>query len=75
MSLSEEDLVAGWNDIYLGIIPGMEKLLATAGLQFPLYAFTNSNPTHQSVWSIRFAAELSLFTTIYVSSRIGGSKA
>ena len=74
VSLSEEDLVAGWNDVYLGIIPGMEKLLATASLHFPLYAFTNSNPTHQSVWSIRFAAELSIFTTIYVSSELGVRK-
>ena len=75
VSLSEEDLVAGWNDIYLGTIPGMERLLATASLQFPLYTFTNSNPIHQSVWSTRYAAELSIFTTIYVSSEIGSSKA
>jgi glucose-1-phosphatase len=72
--LSEYDLVAGWNDIYVGTIPGMEKLLATASQRFPLYAFTNSNPTHQSVWSIRFAAELSIFTTIYVSSELGVRK-
>lgn len=74
VSLSEEDLVAGWNDIYLGTIPGMERLLATASLRFPLYAFTNSNPTHQSVWSTRYAAELSIFTTIYVSSELGVRK-
>ena len=74
VSLSEDDLVAGWNDIYLGTIPGMVKLLATASQRFPLYAFTNSNPTHQSVWSVRFAAELSAFKTIYVSSELGVRK-
>ena len=74
VSLSEDDLVAGWNDIYLGTIPGMVKLLATASQRFPLYAFTNSNPTHQSVWSVRFAAELSIFKTIYVSSELGVRK-
>jgi epoxide hydrolase-like predicted phosphatase len=74
VSLSEEDLVAGWNDIYLGTIPGMAKLLAAASVQFPLYAFTNSNPTHQSVWSTRFAPDLSIFTAIYVSSELGVRK-
>jgi epoxide hydrolase-like predicted phosphatase len=74
VSLSEDDLVAGWNDIYVGAIPGMEKLLATASQRFPLYAFTNSNPAHQSVWSVRFATELSTFTTIYVSSELGVRK-
>ena len=74
VSLSEDDLVAGWNDIYLGTIPGMVKLLATASQRFPLYAFTNSNPAHQSVWSVRFAAELSIFKTIYVSSELGVRK-
>jgi glucose-1-phosphatase len=74
VSLSEDDLVVGWNDIYLGIIPGMVKLLAGASQRFPLYAFTNSNPTHQSVWSVRFAAELSIFKTIYVSSELGVRK-
>ena len=74
VSLSEDDLVAGWNDIYLGTIPGMEKLLETASQRFPLYAFTNSNATHQSVWSVRFAAELSIFKTVYVSSELGVRK-
>ena len=48
VSLSEEDLVAGWNDVYLGIIPGMEKLLATAGLHFPLLHVSKFEP-HSSV--------------------------
>ena len=48
VSLSEEDLVAGWNDIYLGTIPGMERLLATASLQFPLLRVHEFEP-HSSV--------------------------
>jgi HAD superfamily hydrolase (TIGR01509 family) len=69
--LSDDDLIAGWNDIYLGPTPGMAALLAQASQRFPLYAFTNSNPTHQSVWTVRFASELSIFRSIFVSSELG----
>jgi putative hydrolase of the HAD superfamily len=39
-----------------------------------LYAFTNSNPTHQQVWSHRFAQVLSVFRTVFVSSELGKRK-
>jgi HAD superfamily hydrolase (TIGR01509 family) len=38
---------------------------------FPLYALTNSNPSHQAVWSQHFAEPLSIFTSTFVSSEIG----
>lgn len=46
-------------------------MLATAARHLPLYAFTNSNPTHQREWSARYAAELSSFRDIFVSSDLG----
>jgi HAD superfamily hydrolase (TIGR01509 family) len=45
--------------------------LAAAGQHLPLYAFTNSNPTHQREWAARYAGELSAFRDIYVSSELG----
>jgi glucose-1-phosphatase len=71
LSLSDDDLIAGWNDVYLGVSPGILAMLSIASQRFPLYAFTNSNPTHQSEWSVRFANELSIFDKIFVSSEIG----
>ena len=71
LRLSEDDVIAGWNDIYLGAVRGMTALLAAANQRFPLYAFTNSNPTHKSVWSVRFANELCLFRSVFVSSELG----
>jgi len=71
VALSDEDLVAGWNDIYIGPVPEMAALLVAAGQRFPLFAFTNSNPTHQSVWAVRFAEELSVFRSVFVSSDLG----
>jgi putative hydrolase of the HAD superfamily len=69
--LSDDELIEGWNDVYLGVMPGMLAMLTIASQRFPLYAFTNSNPTHQSVWSMRFAKELSIFKNIFVSSELG----
>jgi putative hydrolase of the HAD superfamily len=74
LSISDEQLVAGWNDIYLGVIAGMSALLSAANRHLPLYAFTNSNPTHRDAWSKRFANELSVFRSIFVSSDLGRRK-
>jgi HAD superfamily hydrolase (TIGR01509 family) len=71
VSLSDDELIEGWNDVYLGVMPGIVAMLTIAGERFPLYAFTNSNPTHQSEWSVRFAKELSIFKNIFVSSELG----
>lgn len=72
--LSDNDLTAGWNEIYVGPVPGMTTMLSVASQRFPLFAFTNSNPTHQSVWAMRFATELSIFRSIFVSSQLGVRK-
>jgi len=71
LRLSDEDFVAGWSDLYVAPVPGMVAVLAGASERFPLYAFTNSNPTHQAVWAARYAAELSVFRSIFVSSEMG----
>jgi putative hydrolase of the HAD superfamily len=71
LRLSDDQFTAGWNDLYLGTVTGMPALLAAAAQHFPLYAFTNSNPTHQRVWSTRFASDLSAFRSVFVSSELG----
>jgi glucose-1-phosphatase len=71
LHISDQEFAAGWNDIYPGIVDGMPALLAAAGQHHPLYAFTNSNPTHQREWSKRFARELSAFRSVFVSSELG----
>lgn len=74
IDLSDSDFTEGWNDIYLGAIPGMVEVLSIAQRHLPLFAFTNSNPTHQSVWEVRYANELKSFHTIFVSSDLGFRK-
>jgi glucose-1-phosphatase len=71
VGLSDEDFIAGWSDLYVGPVAGMVAVLAAASERLPLYAFTNSNPTHQTVWATRYARELSVFRSIFVSSELG----
>jgi epoxide hydrolase-like predicted phosphatase len=74
IDLSDEDFIAGWNDVYLGVVPGMSKVLSVVQQHLPLFAFTNSNPTHKSVWEHLYASELRSFETIFVSSDLGSRK-
>jgi len=74
VDLTDSELLEGWNDIYLGVIAGIGPLLDAARDRFPLYAMTNSNPSHQAVWSERFAVELEVFASTFVSSDIGHRK-
>lgn len=71
VELRDEELLEGWSDIYLGFIADMGPLLAAASARYPLYAFTNSNRSHQAVWSERFAKELGIFTATFVSTDLG----
>lgn len=74
VDLLDDVLLEGWNDIYIGPNAEIMELLAEASTHFPLYAFTNSNPSHQAVWSRRFAHELQVFDSVFVSSDIGHRK-
>jgi len=71
VDLTDDQLAAGWNDIYLGPIDGVGELLAIAAATLPTYAFTNTNALHQSAWGPRFAAEMAPFRTIFSSHLIG----
>lgn len=71
IDISDTDFIAGWNDVFLGPVCGIGEVLSVAQQHFPLYAFTNSNPTHKDVWEVRYANELKPFHTIFVSSDLG----
>jgi FMN phosphatase YigB (HAD superfamily) len=71
VDLSDEQLLDGWNAIFVGEMAGMSELLIEAARRRPLYAFTNTNPTHERCFSTRFAGVLGHFRAIYASSTIG----
>jgi len=74
IDLSDTEFAEGWNDVYLGPVSGISEILSIAELQWPLFAFTNSNPTHKSVWEHLYATELRPFRTVFVSSDVGVRK-
>ena len=45
--------------------------MSTLAGRLPLYAFTNTNPTHELAWRHRYADALTHFDEIFVSSTIG----
>ena len=52
----------------------MADLLTQAILDFYLYAFTNSNHLHQSVWAERFRSLLQTFERVFSSPEMGMRK-
>ena len=50
------------------------RACARSSTRWPLYAFTNSNPTHHAFCSVRFADVLQSFRKVFVSSELGQRK-
>jgi FMN phosphatase YigB (HAD superfamily) len=71
IELTHAQLLEGWNAIFIGEVPGIAELLARAARRLPLYAFTNTNPTHAAYWSAKFAETMKYFKKVFISSRIG----
>jgi len=74
IDLSDRQFLDGWNAIFAGEIPGIAALLAKAAERIPLYAFTNTNPSHVAHYIGRFRPVLAHFREIFISSRIGMRK-
>jgi glucose-1-phosphatase len=74
INLSDAQFTDGWTAIYAGEILGVPQLLSSLKNQIPLYAFTNSNPTHMGVWANIYAETLKNFRRVLVSSDIGVRK-
>jgi glucose-1-phosphatase len=74
LDLSHDDLLAGWNEIFIGEMPGIAPLLARAGQPLPLYALSNTNAAHVAHFEDHFADLLTHFRRLFLSSRIGMRK-
>jgi putative hydrolase of the HAD superfamily len=74
IELSDLEFAEGWNDVFLGPVSGMSDVLSIAQRHLPLFALTNSNPSHKGVWETLYKNELRPFRTIFVSSDLGMRK-
>lgn len=71
IDISDIQFLEGWNAIFVGEMPGMERLLHRAAQRLPLYAFSNTNLPHVEHFSGRFTALLGHFREIFLSPKIG----
>lgn len=71
LDLDETALREGWNDIFVGEMPGMEALLRQCAVRYPLYALSNTNPAHQAVFTVRYTGVLAHFRKLYLSHQMG----
>ncbi|HEY1982286.1 MAG TPA: HAD-IA family hydrolase [Xanthobacteraceae bacterium] len=71
VDITHEQLLEGWNAIFIGEIPGIAPLLARAAKRLPLYALSNTNPPHIAHFSKLHADVLGHFREMYLSSTIG----
>jgi len=71
VDLSDAQLLAGWNAIIGGAMPGIAEALAKAAARWPLYAFSNTNRAHKAYFSTRFATLLRHFRHVFTSCDIG----
>ena len=71
VSMSHTEWHKGWNEVFVGPYPGVQQKLVELTGTLPLFAFTNTNPTHEAAWRRRYAQALDHFDEIYVSSTIG----
>jgi putative hydrolase of the HAD superfamily len=74
VTLADENLLSGWNQIFVGAIPGAEVLLESLARSFPLYAFSNTNVAHRAFWQARYASLLQPFSQIFCSCDLGARK-
>jgi len=74
IDLPPETWEAGWNEVFVGPYVQVQTLLANLAGRLPLYAFTNTNRTHELSWRARFAYALVHFDEIFVSSSMGMRK-
>jgi len=71
ISITDAQLLEGWNAIFAGEMPGIADLLERAANHLPLYAFSNTNRPHVDHFSQVHADVLGHFREIYLSSAIG----
>lgn len=74
IELPIEDWQAGWNNLWTDPFHEVIALLPSIRTQYELFAFSNTNPTHEAHFRERYAVELASFNTVFTSSTLGQRK-
>jgi epoxide hydrolase-like predicted phosphatase len=71
IAISDEQFATGWNAIFETEVAGVFELIRSLSTRVPVYAFSNSNATHQKFWEKKYAKTLGLFQQVFVSCDLG----
>lgn len=71
IDLTDAQFLDGWNRIFAGAMPGIADMLKQVSAKKPVYAFSNTNRSHERHWSMEYHSLVSHFDTIFVSSTMG----
>ena len=74
ISVAAAEMLAGWNAIFRGAIPGIHGELTRARDLGPVFAFSNTNASHIAFLTPRFGDAFSLFDRMFFSHEIGMRK-
>ena len=74
LDASDSEIAIGWNAILVGENKASLQLVDSARRCLPCYAFTNTSPTHEEVWSKAFPNVVSAFDRIFTSPQLGRRK-
>ena len=71
LEANHEEIALGWNAILAGEITQTLNDIQMLKSNLPCFAFTNSNPTHQTTWTAAYPRLFSVFNRIFISSELG----
>jgi len=71
LSLTDEQMLAGWNAIFGPEIIGVRALIQRALSIAPCAVFSNTNAAHQAYWAPVLSETLDLFDQVFVSNELG----
>ncbi|MGE5095185.1 MAG: HAD-IA family hydrolase [Betaproteobacteria bacterium] len=74
VDLDDEQLLDGWQRVFVGEIEPTVRLVEALRGRIPMYVFSNTNVAHYEHFRHRFAAALAPFERIFTSHEIGARK-
>lgn len=72
--LTDDELLAGWDAILGEPMPGIAALVTRLAAQWPLYVFSNTNPTHAARIASHYGALMRHFRHFFTSCELGARK-
>ena len=74
LNLSQAEWAQGWNALWTEPFHNVVALLPKLSTHYRLFAFSNTNPTHEAYFRHHYADAIAGFEKVYTSSTVGKRK-